>query len=263
MRQKRAKSYRKQLLVYNHTFKFREPYQVLLDDQIVMDSTTSKYDLVKALKRTLQAEVKPMITQCCMQALYETKNEHAIDLGKEFERRRCGHMPGEAVSPKECILNVVDVKGKNKHRYVVACQDVEIRRLLRKVPGVPLLHISRSVMIMEPLSDASAKVSRMEEESKLFRGLNDPKYAGLKGEHEEEEQSKEQTVAKKRKIGPKQPNPLSMKKKKKENTKKEQQTETSADQSQPTKRRRSRKHKHGSKNSTDTNENGNLSEEEN
>ena len=166
MSQKRAKSYRKQLLVYNHTFKFREPYQVLLDDQIVMDSTTSKYDLVKALKRTLQAEVKPMITQCCMQALYETKNEHAIDLGKEFERRRCGHMPGEAVSPKECILNVVDVKGKNKHRYVVACQDVEIRRLLRKVPGVPLL-TNHSLQRGEDLGNTSMVQRTLQTQMKM------------------------------------------------------------------------------------------------
>ncbi|KAL3231685.1 rRNA-processing protein UTP23 [Nakaseomyces bracarensis] len=243
MRQKRAKSYRKQLLVYNHTFKFREPYQVLLDDQIVFDSEQSKYDLVKALKRTLQAEVKPMITQCCMQALYQTKNEHAIDLGKQFERRRCGHMPSDAVSPKECIQSVVNIKGKNKHRYVVACQDVEIRRLLRKVPGVPLLHISRSVMIMEPLSDASAKVSEKEEEAKLFKGLNDPKYAGVKDESEENQSEK--SAAKKRKIGPKQPNPLSMKKKKKTDNieKSTKNSEQNGEEQDSSKKRRRRKHK--------------------
>lgn len=241
MRQKRAKSYRKQLLVYNHTFKFREPYQVLLDDQIVFDSNQSKYDLVKALKRTLQAEVKPMITQCCMQALYETKNEHAIDLGKQFERRRCGHMPSDAVSPKECIQSVVNINGKNKHRYVVACQDVEIRRLLRKVPGVPLLHISRSVMIMEPLSDASAKVSQREEEAKLFKGLNDPKYAGMKDESEETE--KDAPPAKKRKIGPKQPNPLSMKKKKKDDGEKKNKIQEKTEEKDSSKKRRRRKHK--------------------
>lgn len=243
MRQKRAKSYRKQLLVYNHTFKFREPYQVLLDDQIVFESNKSKYDLLKALKRTLHAEVKPMITQCCMQALYETKNEHAIDLGKQFERRRCGHMPSDAVSPKECIQSVVNINGKNKHRYVVACQDVEIRRLLRKVPGVPLLHISRSIMIMEPISDASTTVSQMQEEAKLFKGLNDPRYAGIKDESEEVKANVSTT--KKRKIGPKQPNPLSIKKKKKPNGDEKIDNDSKAIQEEknPDKKRRRRKHK--------------------
>lgn len=59
MRQKRAKAYRKQMLVYNHTFKFREPYQVIVDDTIVELCEKSSFDLSKGLARTIQAEVKP------------------------------------------------------------------------------------------------------------------------------------------------------------------------------------------------------------
>lgn len=91
MRQKRAKSYRKQLLVYSHTFKFREPYQVLVDNQLVLECNNSNFNLPSGLKRTLQADVKVMITQCCIQALYETRNDGAINLAKQFERRRCNH----------------------------------------------------------------------------------------------------------------------------------------------------------------------------
>lgn len=59
MRQKRAKQYRKQMLVYKHTFKFREPYQVIVDEQIVQVCEQSSYDLKKGLERTIQAEVRP------------------------------------------------------------------------------------------------------------------------------------------------------------------------------------------------------------
>ncbi|GCE99043.1 small subunit processome component [Zygosaccharomyces mellis] len=246
MRQKRAKSYKKQMLVYNYAFKFREPYQVLIDDQLVSDCQRSHYDLVGGLKRTLQAEVKPMITQCCIQALYSTRNQDAIELGKSFERRRCNHPPKEARSPNECIESVVNVNGSNKHRYVVASQDISMRRKLRKIPGVPLVHMSRSVMVMEPLSEASSHVNEVTEREKLLKGLNDPKMAGLKASSIED-YPENQPPAKKRK-GPKGPNPLSVKKKQKkpeqgEGNGQEQDRGQEHENDGKTKRRRRRRHK--------------------
>ncbi|SCU80970.1 LADA_0B10506g1_1 [Lachancea dasiensis] len=209
MRQKRAKSYRKQMLVYHHNFKFREPYQVLVDDQIVCDTHKASFDLVKGLQRTLQAEVKPMITQCCIQAIYDTKNQEVIDLAKTFERRRCNHPPKEAKSPLECLTSVVCIDGVNKHRYVVASQDPKIRSTLRKVPGVPMIFMNRSVMVMEPLSRTSEKLSSDQERRKLYKGLNDPLASGTPGAAPQEKQPPN----KKRK-GPKGANPLSVKKRK-------------------------------------------------
>lgn len=238
MRQKRAKSYRKQLLVYSHTFKFREPYQVLVDNQLVSECSGSNFDLPSGLKRTLQADVKVMITQCCIQALYETRNEGAIDLAKQFERRRCNHSFKDPKSPAECIESVVNVNGANKHRYVVASQDIDLRRKLRTVPGVPLIHLTRSVMIMEPLSTASAKASRMTEEQKLYKGLNDPNIE--KAETISKGSEKESTP-KKRKAGPKAPNPLSMKKKKKTGPSDDEVKDK--DDASKDKKRRRRRHK--------------------
>ncbi|CCK70950.1 rRNA-binding ribosome biosynthesis protein UTP23 KNAG_0F02880 [Huiozyma naganishii CBS 8797] len=251
MRQKRAKSYRKQLLVYNHTFRFREPYQVILDDEIVLQATESKFDLYKALQRTVQAEVKLMITQCCMQALYATNNRQAIDMAKRYERRRCNHPPKDPKSPFECIESVVDIKGENKHRYIVACQNIDLRRKLRRVPGVPLIHVSRAVMIMEPLSDASARISKRMEQQKLFSGLNDAKAAGIKAAETEkvEDKGKEAPEAKpkKRKLGPKQPNPLSMKKKKKDGNSEQKNVGTKKDNEDDSTDKKKRKRRHKAK----------------
>lgn len=246
MRQKRAKAYRKQMLVYNHTFKFREPYQVLIDDQIVLDCHGSNFDLVKGLKRTLQAEVKVMITQCCMQSLYETNNQGAIEMAKTFERRRCNHPPKDPKPPSECIESVVSINGQNKHRYVVATQDIDIRRSLRRTPGVPLVYTSRSVMVMEPLSDASSKISNAVEKDKLYKGLNDPRNVSMKLK-EDTEQDKPQEQRKKRPRGPKQPNPLSMKKKTAKREVSDKETQASSEDA-PKSRKRRRKHASGSKN---------------
>ncbi|VVT55335.1 uncharacterized protein SAPINGB_P004545 [Magnusiomyces paraingens] len=98
MRQKRMKSYRKQMQYLQVNFKFREPYQILLDDQIILESVKNKQDLVKALERAAQGKIKPMVTQCTMEALYKTQNQEAIELAKSFERRKCGHFPPSSLS---------------------------------------------------------------------------------------------------------------------------------------------------------------------
>ncbi|ODQ62366.1 hypothetical protein WICANDRAFT_13339, partial [Wickerhamomyces anomalus NRRL Y-366-8] len=213
MRQKRAKQYRKQMLVYKHTFKFREPYQVIVDEQIVQVCEQSSYDLKKGLERTIQAEVRPMITQCCMEELYKTKNQKLIEYGKSFERRRCNHPPAKPVPSHECIKSIVIVDGENKHRYVVASENEQLRWSLRKIPGIPLIYMNRAVMVMEPLSKASAQASRTLERGKLSKGLNDVKVGFKNPVMDEDEKEVAEKVVKKRK-GPKEPNPLSIKKKK-------------------------------------------------
>lgn len=247
MRQKRAKAYKKQMNIYLHTFKFREPYQTIVDDELVLTCDKASFDLVKGLERTIQAETKPMITQCCMQALYATDNQQAIDLAKRFERRRCNHPPKDPKPPAECIESIVNIDGVNKHRYVVASQSTRLRRRLRSVPGVPLIFMNRSVMVMEPASDALKRAAALSENAKLSAGLNDTKV----GYVDKQEDGVEEPKKKKRK-GPSEPNPLSIKKKK---------TVQPASQAEPKKKRVRR---HGKKSDEDGNdgENGENGEKD-
>lgn len=249
MRQKRAKSYKKQMNVYLHTFKFREPFQTIVDDEIVLTCDKASFNLPKGLTRTIQAELKPMITQCCMQALYLTNNQPAIDLAKSFERRRCNHF-GNPKPPAECIESIVNIDGENKHRYVVATQNTKLRKTLRGVPGVPLIFMNRSVMVMEPASDATMRAATLSENAKLTAGLNDTKIGYIKKEEEAEE---EQPQKKKRK-GPKEPNPLSMKKKK------SGPKETVEPENDKPKKKRARRHK---KSTEESNGDANDSPQEN
>lgn len=232
MRQKRAKSYKKQINIYLHTFKFREPFQTIVDDELVLTCVKASFDIVKGLNRTIQAETKPMITQCCMQALYLTDNQAAIDLAKTFERRRCNHPPKSPEAPADCIRSIVDIDGTNKHRYIVASQSTSLRRKLRRVPGVPLVFMNRSVMVMEPASDSTKRAAVLSEQAKLKAGLNDSKV-GYVEQHKEETVAEEQP--KKKRKGPSEPNPLSIKKKKPDTTQNPQQAHD--------KKKRVRRHK--------------------
>lgn len=267
MRQGRAKKYRKQMNALNRTFKFREPYQVLIDEEIILESVRTKYDLLKGIKSAVQGEIKPMITQCAVESLYKTNNQDAINVAKKFERRRCGHKPlrGEEQQEEEdkkatgtksaydCMLEVVNINGKNKHRYVVATNKEGLRRKLKTIPAVPMVFLDRSVMIMEKLSQVTVNAINAVEDAKLTGGLNDVDAAKIikraRAEEEEEVEDTEEKPKKKRK-GPKEPNPLSMKKR---NMKKDSAPESegkSKNRSGAKKRRR--KHNRGGDDSNET-----------
>lgn len=157
-----------------------------------------------------------------------------IAKAKDFERRFCGHHPEshpEPLSTHNCLMSVVDGKntGRNKHRYVVATQDADLRRRLREIPGVPLIYINRGVMIMEPMAGSTEAELAREERGKFKAGLKG--VTKRKREEEEEEEGEGESAKKdgeegEKKEGPAKkkkknygkargPNPLAMKKKKK------------------------------------------------
>ena len=156
-----------------------------------------------------------------------------IAKAKDFERRFCGHHPEthpEPLPTHECLLSVVDGKdtGKNKHRYVVATQDHDLRKRLREIPGVPLIYVNRGVMIMEPMAGSTEAALAREERGKFRAEIRSaPKRkrpeeeeegaAEKKGEGEGEKKEGGDAPAKKKKNygKAKGPNPLAMKKKKK------------------------------------------------
>lgn len=213
-----------------------------------------------------------VITQCEIRKLYAEKDQPgvnaAIELAKTFERRRCGHHPNEYPKPletMECMRSVVDPKstGENKHRYVVASQSVDVRRMLRGIRGVPLIYIKRSVMILEPMADQSVQIREREEKRKFRAELKNT--LGKRKREEKEERNggegegdddgsesddddvkRESTTEKKPKKnrGPKGVNPLAMKKKKSQQLpKKDAGKKAEAVSDAPAKRKRRKKTK--------------------
>ena len=77
---------------------------------------------------------------------------------------------------------------------------------MRQIPAVPMVYIKRAVMIMEPPNPATlARRDALERE----------KLGGLEGLHKRKSEGDGEQSSKKKKKGPKEPNPLSVKKRKK------------------------------------------------
>ncbi|KIY45422.1 Fcf1-domain-containing protein, partial [Fistulina hepatica ATCC 64428] len=204
MRQKRAKSYRKLMHLYCLSFGFRRPYQVLVDSTMCRSAIEHKIELSKQLATVLQGDVKPMITQCCIHELYIAGKfqQPAVDLAKTFERRKCNHR--EPIPGDDCMVSVIG--DANKHRYVVATQSQPLRVLLRGVPGVPIVHVNRSVTILEPPSDVTLRHKALTEDQAQEASTSERALvAPVDGNA---------PPPRKKRKGPKGPNPLSVKKKK-------------------------------------------------
>lgn len=155
-----------------------------------------------------------------------------IAVAKSLERRRCNHhLLDEPLTTLECFRDIIDPKQShtNPHRYVVASQEEDVRRYCRSVQGVPLVYVKRSVMIMEPMSEDTAKLKERMDKSKFRDGLrrNTAAVTGKRKEREDniaemdlkggsKAEADDNVPSKKAKIrGPKGPNPLSVKKPKK------------------------------------------------
>jgi U3 small nucleolar RNA-associated protein 23 len=152
-----------------------------------------------------------------MRHLYnQDPNSPVIDVAKTFERRRCGHHPNEYPKPlstRNCLSSIVGAT--NKYRYIVASQDTAA---FRNVPAVPLIYIRRSVMILEPMSSATASVRDEQERSKFRAGLKSRRAAratSLSANVDAQDAPVKKKIKARGAKGPKGPNPLSVKKTKK------------------------------------------------
>jgi U3 small nucleolar RNA-associated protein 23 len=148
------------------------------------------------------------------------------------------------LSTLECFKEVVDPRSNrsNKHNYVVASQSQGVRQAMREIKGVPLIYVTRSVMLLEPISSATVQVRRAEELDKFRDGIrrvgmelkrkredsdadeshddNEGQQSGDRAQtftsrRTMEDSTKEPRKRKKRKYGVKGPNPLSVRKAKK------------------------------------------------
>jgi U3 small nucleolar RNA-associated protein 23 len=152
---KRQKQNKRNMNIYTHSFGFRQPYQVIVDGNFIHVCRTTGKKLDEILPLYLGGPARIMTTYCVYAELRKLGPEMrpSAALAKKLEKRRCTHSP--AVTAKECITELLG--NENKFRYCVATQDQDLRIHLRKIPGVPLIYINKSVTILEPVSKATQK----------------------------------------------------------------------------------------------------------
>ena len=166
--------------------------------------------------------------------------------------RHCSHNEDStAIDEVECLLSLFSPSAeskKNKEHYILATADPadpekvaakttgdnkakrraeldaqeavhrarNLRSRARDIPGVPIVYVKRSVMVLEPMSRPSEGVRDGYEQGKFRVGLDADSALGKRKRGDNADGDAEKKDSKKKKSGKaKGPNPLSMKKPKK------------------------------------------------
>eukprot|EP01065_Artemidia_motanka_P032173 TRINITY_DN39211_c0_g1_i1.p1 TRINITY_DN39211_c0_g1~~TRINITY_DN39211_c0_g1_i1.p1 ORF type:complete len:227 (+),score=89.84 TRINITY_DN39211_c0_g1_i1:78-683(+) len=133
----------------SHNKALGPPYRVLMDTNFINFSLQNKMDVVQGMMDCLYAKVTPYICGCVMAELEKLgdKFKVALRLAKDprFKRLECDRTYAD-----DCIVDTV-----KQHRiWIVGTMDKDLRRRLRKIPGVPIMYISKHKYTVERLPDA-------------------------------------------------------------------------------------------------------------
>lgn len=130
------------------------PYSILVDTNFLSHTVQRKLPLLETLMDTFYAKCVPVITSCVMGELEKLGPRYRIALriarDERFERLQCDH---KGVYADDCIVDRVQ---KSKI-YIVATNDRDLKRRVRKVPGVPIVSVARGKYVVERLPDAPEK----------------------------------------------------------------------------------------------------------
>ncbi|KIW72302.1 hypothetical protein PV04_00506 [Phialophora macrospora] len=130
------------------------PYNVLVDTNFLSHTVQKKLELLPTMMDCLYAKCIPIITDCVMAELEKLGQKYRIALriarDERWERLKCGH---KGTYADDCIVDRV-----MRHKiYIVATNDRDLKRRIRKVPGVPIMSVARGKYVIERLPDAPEK----------------------------------------------------------------------------------------------------------
>lgn len=129
------------------------PFRILLDTNFINFSVANKLDPTRAVLNCLAAPATIYITDCVIAELQKLPKKYNIALrvarDRRFKRLVCTH---KGTYADDCLVNRIA-----SHRiYIVATCDKDLKRRIRKVPGIPIMYISGHKYRVERLPETLA-----------------------------------------------------------------------------------------------------------
>jgi U3 small nucleolar RNA-associated protein 24 len=124
----------------------------LVDTNFINFSIQNKIDLEKGMLDCLYAKCTPIITDCVMAELEKLGQKYrvALRIAKDprFERLPCIH---KGTYADDCLVNRV-----TQHKcFIVGTCDRDLKRRIRKIPGVPIMYVTQRKYSIERLPEAT------------------------------------------------------------------------------------------------------------
>jgi U3 small nucleolar RNA-associated protein 24 len=138
-------------LFFNYNTQLGPPYHVLVDTNFINFSIKNKLEMYKSMMDCLLAKCIPCVTDCVMAELEKLGSKYrlALRLAKDprIERLPCTHTGTYA---DDCL-----VQRCQQHRcFIVATCDKDLKRRIRKIPGVPIMYINSRKYSIERMPEA-------------------------------------------------------------------------------------------------------------
>jgi len=138
-------------MFFSYNSQLGPPYHVILDTNFINFSIQNKLDPIKASMDCLFAKCTIYITDCVMAELEKLGQKYrvALRIAKDprFERLPCTH---KGVYADDCIVE----RCQQARCYIIATCDRDLKRRIRKVPGVPIMYITQRKYSVERMPDA-------------------------------------------------------------------------------------------------------------
>ncbi|KAL7747609.1 rRNA-processing protein fcf1 [Sorochytrium milnesiophthora] len=140
-------------LFFKYNSALGPPFQIIVDTNFINHSIQNKLEIMRSMMDCLLAKCIPTITDCVLAELEKlgTKYRLALQIARDprFERLPCSH---QGTYADDCIVQRV-----TQHRcYIVATCDRDLKRRIRKIPGVPIMFIAQRKYQIERLPDANS-----------------------------------------------------------------------------------------------------------
>uniref|UniRef100_A0A182JLX5 rRNA-processing protein FCF1 homolog n=1 Tax=Anopheles atroparvus TaxID=41427 RepID=A0A182JLX5_ANOAO len=138
-------------MFFQYNTQLGPPYHILVDTNFVNFSIKNKLDIIKTMMDCLYAKCIPYITDCVVAELEKLGQKYKLALriikDPRFERLHCMHRGTYA---DDCLVQRV-----SQHKcYIVATNDKDLKRRIRKIPGVPIMNVALNRYVIERMPDA-------------------------------------------------------------------------------------------------------------
>lgn len=138
-------------LFFQYNTQLGPPYHILIDTNFINFSIKNKLDIIQNMMDCLYAKCIPYITDCVLAELEKLGQKYRVALriikDPRFERITCMH---KGTYADDCLVQRV-----TQHKcYIVATNDRDLKRRIRKIPGVPIMYVSQHRYTIERMPDA-------------------------------------------------------------------------------------------------------------
>eukprot|EP01118_Nematostelium_gracile_P000428 TRINITY_DN10476_c0_g1_i1.p1 TRINITY_DN10476_c0_g1~~TRINITY_DN10476_c0_g1_i1.p1 ORF type:complete len:217 (+),score=50.40 TRINITY_DN10476_c0_g1_i1:53-652(+) len=138
-------------LFFKYNTTLGPPYHVLIDTNFINFAIQNKLDVIPAMMDCLYAKCTPYITDCVMAELEKMGPKYRVALriakDEKFERLPCTH---DGTYADDCLVKRVEM-----HKcWIVATCDKDLKRRIRKIPGVPIMYVKQRKFSIERMPDA-------------------------------------------------------------------------------------------------------------